>query len=222
MSTLFVGVDLIHRLCIAVRFSDMFTGETVDTPMSVTIPSLRLAAFRADTDFTYRFVVTNRDIPVAAAADLQVEIPGGEYRAVEEMQVSFPISVGHPPPIIRPDYLAEFPLWPTRRRRPLAGETAVIGRITSGGATNVAALRVRLFVPPGPPPVRPYTYTDSNGEFFFRLPQLKARMSGSTPILTATLGVEIRDALNAIVSPVNPGSIVVNLGSSTLFEFTVP
>lgn len=219
---LFVGVDIIHRLGVAVRFFDIFSGETVLAPLQVSIPAVRWTAFHAETDGTYRFVVTNEDVPTLLNADIEVLIPGEEYESREAMQVSLPIVVGHPPPVLRPDYLLEFPLWPTRRRRTPPGETAITGRIISGGVTNVDGLRVFLFEPPGPAPVSPYAYTNAAGEFLFRLPQLRARMSGTVPVITATLNIEIRDPTSALVAPVNPGSVVADLGRLSFFEFTVP
>jgi hypothetical protein len=219
---LFVDVEIIHRLGVAVRLFDIFTRETVRVPLIVTLPVLRWTAIHAATDDTYRFVVTNRDIPGGPPFDIEVEAPNGEYEAREPMQVTLPIVVGHPPPVVRPDYLLEFPLWPTRLRRTPPGETAVVGRILSGGGTNVDGLRVFLFEPPGPVPVSPYAYTNVNGEFLFRLPQLHAHMAGTVPVVTTTLNIEIRDQVNAPVSPVNPGSVAVDLGRSSLFEFTVP
>lgn len=219
---LFVDVEIIHRLGVAVRLFDIFTGETVRVPLIVTIPVLRWTAIHAATDDTYRFVVTNRDIPGGPPFAIEVEAPGKEYEAREALPVTLPIVVGHPPPVVRPDYLLEFPLWPTRRRRVLPGETAVTGRIVSGGATNVDGLRVFLFEPPGPAPVTPYAYANVHGEFLFRLPQLHARMSGAVPVVTATLNIEIRDQVNVPVAPLNPGAVVVDLGRSSLFEFTVP
>jgi hypothetical protein len=217
----FVSVDLVHRLGFAVRFFDIFTGETIAVPLVVTLPDLRWSAFRAGRDDTYRFVVSNREIPAGGPFDIRVEIPGGEYEARERMQVALPIVIGHPPPIVRADYLLEFPLWPTRRRRTPPGETAITGRIVSGGATGVNGLRVFLFLPPGPAPAVPYAYTSAAGEFLFRFPQLRSRMSGPVAITTETLDLVIRDPANAVV-PVNPGSIVVDLGRPSLFEFAVP
>jgi hypothetical protein len=221
-SSLFIPVEITHRLAVAVRFIDIFTGEPVRLPLTVTIPALRLKAFHSLPDDTYRFIITNRDVPAGGPFDIEVEVPRDEYAAREPMQVTLPVVVGHPPPIVRPDFLVEFPLWPTRLRKVPPGETAVTGRIVSAGATNVEGLRVFLFDPPGPPPPSPYAYTDANGEFLFRLPGLRARMSGAVPVVTAPLDVEIRDPLLALVSPVVPSSIVVDLGRSSVFEFDVP
>ncbi len=222
MSSRFMPVEIVHRLAVAVRFFDIFTGETVRIPLIVTIPDLRLQAFHAVTDDTYRFVVTNRDLPAAGTYEIAVDISGGEYEARGHITVPLPVTIPHPPPVVRPDYLAEFPLWPTRLRRPPSGETAVIGRIISGGATNVDGLRVFLFEPPGPPPASPFAYTNAAGEFLFRLPQLHAHMSGAVSVITATLDIEIRDPVFALVAPVIPGSILVDLGRTSLFEFNVP
>jgi hypothetical protein len=220
--SLFTGIEITHRLGIAVRFFDIFTGESVTVPLRAAIPELRWTAFHSAADNTYRFLVTNADVPPGGPFEIEVEAAGGEYEAREPMQVSLPVVIGHPPPVVRSDYLLEFPLWPSRRRRVPPGETAVTGRIISGGATNVDGLRVFLFEPPGPAPVTPYAYTNAAGEFLFRLPQLQARMSGSTPVITATLNIEVRDSSNALIAPVNPASMVVDLGRSALFEFTVP
>jgi hypothetical protein len=222
MSSLFTPVTLVHRLAVAVRFFDIFTGETVRTPLTVTIPALRLQAFHAATDDTYRFVVHNRDVPAGGPFDIAVDILRSEYEAREPMQVTLPLVVGHPPPVVRPDFLLEFPLWPTRLRRTPPGETAITGQIISGGTTNVNGLRVFFFEPPGPPPATPYAYTNDAGEFLFRLPQLHARMSGVVPVLTANLNIEIRDPSSTLVSPVVPSSVVADLGRSSLLQFQVP
>jgi len=223
MSSQFSPIELTHRLAVAARFFDIFTGETVRAPLKVSIPALRLEAFHATSDDTYRFLVSNRDVPGGGPFDISVEIPRNEYEAREPMQIStLPIVLGHPPPVVRSDFLLEFPLWPSRLRRSAPGETAITGRVVSAGATNVDGLRVFLLEPPGPPPPSPYAYTNAAGEFLYRLPRLQARMSGSVPVLTATLNIEIRDLTSALVTPVTPGNIVADLGRSSLFEFQVP
>src|SRR5205085_1934348 len=148
MSSLFTRVELSHRLAVAVRYFDIFTGETVRLPLTVTIPALRLEAFHAGSDDTYRFIVHNRDVPTGGPFDIEVDNLRGEYEARESMQVTLPIVVGHPPPVVRPDLLLEFPLWPTRLRKIPPGETAITGRIVSGGVRDVNGLRVFVFAPP--------------------------------------------------------------------------
>lgn len=221
-SALFIPVQIAHRLGIAVRLFDFFTGETVRVPMTLSIPDLRIEAFRADTDHTFRFLFTNRDVPAGGPFAIQADIPGGEYEAREPMQASLPVVVGHPPPVIRSDYLVEFPLWPTRARNRPPAETDVIGRVISAGVTDITNLRIFLFELPGSPPLSPYAYTNVNGEFLFRLPQLRAHMSGSTPVLTTNLGIQILDNTNAVVAPVTPASFTVGFGSTTFMQINVP
>ncbi len=118
--------------------------------------------------------------------------------------------------------MIQSPLWPTRRATLPPGDTAVIGHFVSqGGVTPVDGLRVVLFIPPGPAPVRPYTRTDAAGDFVFRMPQLR-RVAGNPAVILHDF--EVRDAANAIVPVLQPpaASIAVEIGRVVAVGFTIP
>jgi hypothetical protein len=111
-------------------------------------------------------------------------------------------------------------LWPTRLKSLPAAETAVIGRVAStGGVTDIHGLRVDLFEPPGPAPASPYASTNESGDFVFRLPGLRAGMSGGTAVSDVTLTVELSRGGASVV--VNPNTITVPLGRISVVELTV-
>ena len=223
MTSLLLHPTIAHRLGSAVQFIDHFTRLPIRTPLRVSIPNQRWDAIRSESDFTYRFIRTNREIPIGNF-DVVVECPSGEYESVEPVTVALPIIVGHPPPIVRDDYLSRFPLWPTRRLRPEVGETVVIGRLLHTGPPLAPAvgMRVRLSTPVIPPPGTAYAYSKANGEFVYRLPGLRMSISGGIPVRTATLNVEIRDAADVVSFPAIPSTIVVRLGETNETTIEIP
>ena len=212
-----------HRLGAVVQFIDHFTGLPIRTPLRASIPDQRWDAIRSESDLTYRFIRTHREIPTGSF-DVVVECPSGEYERIEQVTITLPIVVGHPPPIVRDDYLSRFPLWPTRRLRPEVGETVVTGRVlhTAPPLAPAVGMRVRLSTPVIPPAGTAYAYTNAQGEFVYRLPGLRMSISGGIPVTTATLNVEIRDAADVAGFPANPSTIVVRLGETNEATIEIP
>jgi hypothetical protein len=147
--------------------------------------------------------------------------PAGEYVNWEPFQVQVPRpGLPHPPPLRASDYLVERKLWPTRNFRPPPGETAVAGRVVSGGVNPVSGLKVALFTAPGPAPAAPYTRTDEGGQFLFRFPLLKGEVTGGTVVAQVSLGVEVRDAGGLLTA--TPATVTVPLGRVSVLTFTIP
>jgi hypothetical protein len=212
---------LAHRLAVALRFLDAFTDRPVRVPLDVSIPARRWPALRRESDATYRFLVTNVPLP-AGSFDVAVTAPGGEYVNWEPFLVEVPRpGLPHPPPALASDYLVERVLWPTRRFRPQPGETAVVGRVVSGGANSTTGLKILLFKSPGPAPAVPYTRTDENGEFLFRFPLLRGEVSGTTVVAGVSLDVQVRDAADAVLAAA-PGTVEVPLGRVSVLTFAIP
>jgi hypothetical protein len=95
----------------------------------------------------------------------------------------------------------------------------VLGQVTSGGATQLAGLRIFLF--PGVMPLSPYAYVNANGEFLFRLPQLRTTFSGGAITNTATLNVVCLDPANTPVV-IAPASVNLTFGRVRELALTVP
>jgi hypothetical protein len=205
---------VIHRLSFACLFTDEFTDAPVRSPLSVTIPQLRLTAFRSEREATYRFQVTNADVPTGPV-DVAVSSLLQDYASFEPITVTLPIVPSTPP--LRNDFLVTRSLWPTRRLALPPGETAVRGRVVPAApGLAVAGLRVVLSV--GPPPVdAPYTYTDAQGEFLFRLPTLVAEVVGGVVDTTETLTVTVSDGGAVTVAP---ATFTVTLGQVQFQQFT--
>jgi hypothetical protein len=214
---------VVHRLAVALRFVDAFTGTSVRAPLAVSISALGWSALGVESDSTYRFLVTNAAAVPAGTFDVAVTAPGGEYVNWESIQVQLPRpSPPHPPPFNGNDFLVSLPLWPTPLVRTPPGETAVVGRVVSTSAAAVAGLRVIIFLEPGPAPAAPYTRTDPAGAFLFRLPLLRGSVSGSTVVSTASVGVALRDTLDNPLAVVPAGPIDLPLGRTSMLTFTIP
>jgi hypothetical protein len=206
------------RLAVVYRFRDIFTNTPVRTRLTVSIPSRKWTAYASPSDGTYRFVepLTGAgDTPVPRPFDVLVESDTGDYANYEPFQVELPRTVPPGPPQVS-SYLIEKFLWPTRRFRPPPGETAVVGRVTSDADKNVAGLKVYLYTQAGPDPPAgtPYTYTDGNGDFLYRLPKIKAQLDGTGNVVPVTLNARVFDgALAVTIDPiaipnVAPGSVI--------------
>ena len=211
-----------HQLAIAYQFTDAFTGLVVRTPLAVTIPELRWTALRSEQDFTYRFVVTNQDVPAGGPFDVVVAAPLGDYVALEPIALTLPVVVAHPPPVRRSDYLVSLPLWPTRK---FAGvnETVVIGHVTSSGATSVDRLKVVLDRTPAPyGNPRPFTRTDAHGDFLYRVPESKGwDTANNVPITQETLAITVTDSNgNSVIA--NPSQFPIDVGATQIVRFTIP
>lgn len=218
---LFIDVRVTHRLAVAFQFLDIFTGVPVRSPLRVAVEEFHWRAFHSEADATYRFLRSNGPIP---AGNFQVSVNSthGDYENWLPITASLPVVIGHPPPVVRSDYLRQVALWPTRKAALAQGETAAVGHIRSAGATPVAGVRVHLYAAPGPSPATPFAVANAAGEFLFRLPQLRHSMVGGAAVSTASLNVEMRTPGGATVSSVVPSLITVNLGVTSLVEFNVP
>jgi hypothetical protein len=213
---------VLHRLAVVLRFVDAFTDAPVRVPLAVSIPARAWPARYAETDATYRFLVTDADLPAGTFA-VAVTAPGGEYVSWEPIAVQLPPpGLAHAPPLRAGDFLVTRPLWPTPRLRLPPAETAVVGRVVSASAAPVAGLRVALFKPPGAPPAAPYTRTDARGEFLFRLPHLRGSASGGVVVSKAAVAAEVRDASNNPLAVTPAGPQDVPLGKASVLTFGVP
>jgi hypothetical protein len=235
-SALFLRPSIRHQLGVVVRLVDVFTRRPIDLPLHVRVeavpvpppparpPALPWRAVRAD-DATYRFVVSDGEALPTGSIDILVTDPAAAYVDFEPLTVLLPRPlVAHPPTPDRSDFLIDHALWPTRRAALAAGETAIVGRVIStGAATPVARLRVKLGVAPLPPV--PYTYTSDAGEFLVRLPLLKGKVVGTVVTSTASLSIEMLEP-PTFTTPLIPTSptfpFVVSLGRVTVMEIRVP
>ena len=222
MSDLFVEPAVVHRLAVALRFVDRFTATPVSERQEVHLVGHEWwrPVFREE-DSSYRFVVTNREVPALGAVDVAVASarPDAVYRNRVAFQVTIPPPGPVPVPLTTAHYLVERPLWPTRTLPIPPRETALVGRLLRAGQP-LADHRV-LFEATGPPgPATPEAWTDEHGEFLFRLPDLRVRVN---PIVTtANLQAEVTDgggAPQVITAPVLP--LNVPIGQVTQVTVTV-
>ena len=206
-----------HRLAIALRFVDVFTGRPVENALRVAIPGQRWEAVYCATDSTYRFLMTAS--PVSSGA-FQVVVEDPEQIYVNHQSIELMLTPSPPmPPIARHDYLHEFPLWPTRRFKVPMGETALVGRLVSASAGGVGGLDVRIFPAGEPPPSTPFARSNADGEFLFRLPQVTRETDG-TPI---PLSLEVQVSRDGIgVSPVTPSTFRPEPGQVRSRTFEIP
>jgi hypothetical protein len=190
-----------HRLGASVRFVDAFTARPVTVPLDVRaetlpvvpgMPAVPWRAVRGPEDDTYRLMVSNETVMPAGAVTVQVTAPGDQYANLEPLVVTLPRPlVAHPPTPARSDYLVTHALWPTRAYRIPPGETAILGRIVSGGVSPIAGLRITCWLDGTPMPATPYAYSNDRGEFVHRLPTVKMVMGG-TISPTASLQIDVR------------------------------
>jgi hypothetical protein len=226
---------VVHRLGAVLRFVDIFSATPVTAPLDVRaetlpvvsgMPNTPWRAIPRQSDATYRFLVSNRTTLPVGAIPITVSAPGHEYVNFEAFTVVLPRPfVAHPPTPDRSDFLIERPLWPTRSLRVPPGETAVVGRVTTGGVTGIARLRIKIWPSGSPLPATPYTYTDDAGEFLFRLPALKGSVSGGVVTSTASLALDVR-LPPAYTTPVVPTAptipFTVTLGRVSTVQIDVP
>jgi len=194
-------------------------------PIVVGMPNTPWKAVRGGSDGTYRFLVTNKTVAPVGNIGVSVSAPGGEYVDFEPFAVTLPrLLVAHPPTPDRSDFLVDHNLWPTRVLNLPAGETAIVGRVASGGVNPIAGLRIRIWPSGSPMPATPYTYTGAVGEFVFRLPGLK-KVSGGVVSTTASLAMNIRlpPLYTVAVAPTAPViPFTVRLGQVTTLNVSVP
>jgi hypothetical protein len=207
-----------RTLCAVYRFYDAFfypisdLTPPVTSPLSVSIPSLNWSALPSDDDFTYRFSAPTLTQVAPSGANLAVQVTSanGDYVSFEPIALTLPLPLSTPPQ--RSDFLIQRPLWPTVALRPGRAETAVHGRIWTAGAQPVADIKVEIWTggTPLPPPGTPYTRSNANGDFLFRLPLLKGASGAS-----ATFAIQL--AGGAI--GVSPASVSIALGQTQIIEF---
>jgi len=210
-----IPVRAAHELAVVYRFQDTFhkppgLPPPIRSPLEVTIalPEGTWAAFFADRDSTYRFRRRLGEVP-AGTFDVTVTSRDGEYQNFEPFGITLPVTLAGPHPTAG-DFLVVKELWPTTLFRVPSGETAVYGRIEST-TLPVADLKVRLFKGVSPP-ASPYTRTNANGEFLFRLPKL--------PGLGGTDSLKIRVEDSGGTVPVTPSPFTVQLGKAQIVSFT--
>jgi hypothetical protein len=218
-----------HRLGTAVRFVDAFTSRPIDLPLDVRIetlpvvagmPAVPWRAVRGLTDQTYRFLVSNDTVMPAGTLPVTVTAPGREYVDFEGLAIALPRPiVAHPPTPARSDFLVQHTLWPTRSLRLPSGETAVVARLVSGGATPIAGLKVTIWPDGDPQPPSPYTYSNERGEVLVRLPGLKS-VAGGVPVTNASLQIDIT-LPPAYVTAVVPAQIINGTGAVLGVPFSI-
>ena len=227
--TLKQSTVLLQRSLAAVyRFYDAFFDPVddhtplIDLPLEVTIPSLRWRALRVPSDRTYRFSWLTLTQPAPsnvpsppqpASFAVEVSDPGGDYVNLADaaaMAISLPLPLSVPPRAS--DFLITKPLWPTPSFRPPPGETILRGTVSSPTAQPVAGLKVEIWLgaAPTPPAGTPFTRTDANGDFLYRLPLLKGSPGD-------TLMAHIQ--LNGGAVTVTPDTLPILIGHSRIIPF---
>jgi hypothetical protein len=218
-----------HRLAAALRFVDAFTARPIAVPLDVRaealpvvpgMPALPWKATPAPSDESYRLLVSNDTAMPAGAIDVDVTAPGGQYVNFEPLVVTLPRPlVAHPPTPARSDYQVQHPLWPTRSLKLPPGETAIIGRFTSGGVSPIAPLKTTIWLDGTPMPPAPYSYSTDRGEFVHRLPTLKTVVGG---VVTPTASLRIHIALPPLyTTAVGPAQITTDIGVVLAVPFSV-
>jgi hypothetical protein len=207
-----------RTLCAVYRFFDAFMTPVdsrtppIGSPLVVSIPARAWTALRVRADGTYRFSAPTLTEPAPTGVNLAVSVVSltGEYVAPSPILLTLPLAVSVPP--VAADFLRDLPLWPTPSMRPPAGETAVRGRITSPTSQPVAGLQVEMWTggSPVPPPGTPSTLTDSDGEFLYRFPRLKATPGQPLPV---------RIRLESGLLPIVPASLSLTTGQPQIILF---
>jgi hypothetical protein len=223
-----VQIGVRHQLAVALRFRDHFTGAVINSPLQIQVDTLPYVvgapqtpwrALPVTTDGTYRFVLNQREARPTGNVTVSVTSPTEEY------VTDGPLSIPLPPvgtPAVRSSWLFEQDLWPTRRVRVPPGETAIVGRFSNGA--TVAGFQVFLFKE-GTAPLK-YARPDAQGEFLFRLPELKGDVTGTTVTSTADIGVQVLDLTNSpltVLQPPGPAPNAFNvaLGKLSVVTFSV-
>lgn len=223
-----------HRLAVAFRFVDAFTGAPITLPLDVRVetiappypemPRLPWTARRA-ADGTYRLFASNATLPPVGAVDVVVSAPGGEYADREPAAVVLPRPIAGLFPA-RSDFIVTRRLWPTRQLALPVGETAVIGNVRTAAGAPAAGYRVTLGEPPIPAGA-PYGYTDAGGDFLLRLPNVRTLSPPPASAIraAASIGIELRapPAFAALVAPASPVfPLPVTIGQPSTLFITIP
>lgn len=234
-----------HSLCAAWQFTDAFSLRPIAVPLTVTVPAIAppypwmpaLPWTAVDGgDGVYRFKVTNGVVAPTGTLAVNVAVPTSDYVAFEPLAMTLVPTGMHgvaPRPLAGPypqrsDFLLSTPLWPTRVFRIPPGETAVVGSITNAASAPVAGLKVTMWSSAyaNAPAGTPYTYTDANGDFVFRLlgPDFRVDIAGGHA--TTTVGVSISllapPAHTTAVIPTTPFPQTIPLGQVTTMPIRVP
>jgi hypothetical protein len=93
-----------------------------------------------------------------------------------------------------------------------AGETAIVARFVSAGASPVARLRVTIWPDGLTMPPSPYAYSTESGELVYRLPNLKT-VTGGVIVSDALLQIDVK-VPPAYVASVAPTQITTDTGIS--------
>jgi hypothetical protein len=203
----------IHRLSLAVRVVDHFSGE----PLAEELP-LRLGgslqrpvlapggATRRQADGAYRFINVPEGLVTLLWREPFARRHGGWLRWPDgDPQFALPLP--------DPAAWAELPLWPAPSAGARPGATGVRGRLVGTGA---AGLTVRIAV--AGEPFDRYTRSDDNGEFLFLPPGgIQGQAAGRVP-----LRIEVQAGVGA--PRVAAGGFFVPDGAGAAFagaDFTV-
>jgi hypothetical protein len=208
-----------HRLAAVIRLVDAFTGMPIEQRYDVRLAGQEWWTPRfAEVDSTYRFQRTNRPLPALGTIGVTVSpaVDAPTHRDLGGLTVTIPPAGPAPVPVTILHYLVEHPLWPIRSFRPPPGETFVRGRVIRANV-GVPDQRVRIAAGAAPTLTDPAAPTDADGEFSYRLPQLRIQAATTTTVVAvAPLFVAVTDAGGApqtIATPTLP--ITVPLGRST-------
>lgn len=225
MSALWVSPTVSHRLGVAIRFVDRFTGVVVSEPQRVRLdghPDWWPVHVRADG--TYRFLISpNRPPPpgpVPVLVDSMAATP--TYANLRDLAVDVPPPGAPPVPVTRAHYLTEHPLYPTRALRPPPGETAVRVVVARGG-TPLPGHQVRVGLGAAPAVGTPEAITDADGEALIRLPAVTFSAVPGAIVDTVDLHPAIRDPADnplPVAAPAIP--VVAEIGHVLHLAIDVP
>ena len=206
-----------QRLAAAVSFFDAFRetpGEPpfVREPLRVSIPSHDWAAIGIDNDGIYRFAYP-RGVELGGLFDVEVVSESGTYVDFEPLQLALPLPVSSPP--LRTDFWVFHKLWPTRSFTLPPGETAVVGRITSPTAQQVARLKVQLH--PGSPARRSRRAVHLHGRATASSCSDFPSLPGPVPGGTQTLHISVVDSMANPVATI-PASVSARARASAVLR----
>jgi hypothetical protein len=230
----FTRVDFGHRVAVALRFVDVFTGEALaPEPFDARIESFPYTPGIVRTPWIARaargvvkFVVAARETAPVGAMSIIVEDRSRRYAAYEPVAVTLPRPlIEHPPVPAASDFLVDVSLWPTVAFRSPASQTTVIGCVRSAGASSVSGCRV-FAVRVGDPPSS-YAYTDTAGSFLFRFPGLAFASALSTQSVELSVRAPPLFAASVPILALRCNGVAVStpfsldLGRTSLLDVTV-
>lgn len=224
MTDLWVTPQITHRLAVALRFVDIFTGRAVDDELRVRIDGHDdWAPVYGASDSTYRFTRSVEPLPNLGLVGVTVESieTPARYANRTALQITVPSAGPVPSPMTFAHHLVEHPLEPTTAFRPPNGETSLRGVVLRAG-TPQPDFQLAIGVGAPPVPATAVAHTDANGEFVYRLPAAAAVVAGLVVSTTAALHIIVSDAggaVQAVTSP--PLPLIVPLGRTTSLSITV-